>query len=66
MREGTIHSHRTAPHRTAPLSPVPLYFSSPFLLRTAPHYLNTWNRLNCHLREGVQMGILFAENFGMA
>ena len=63
MREGTIHSHRTAPHRS-PQSP--LYFSSPFLLRTSPHYLNTWNRLNCHPREGVQMGILFAENFGMA
>ena len=28
-----------------PLSPVPLYFSSLFLLRTALHYLNAWNRL---------------------
>ena len=29
----------------APLSPVPLYFSSLSLLRTALHYLNAWNRL---------------------
>ena len=29
----------------APLSPVPLYFSSVSLLRTALHYLNAWNRL---------------------
>ena len=29
----------------APLSPVPLYFSSLFFLRTALHYLNAWNRL---------------------
>ena len=28
-----------------PLSPVPLYFSSHSLLRTALHYLNVWNRL---------------------
>ena len=34
MREGT-----------APLSPVPLYFSSLSLLRTALHYLNAWNKL---------------------
>ena len=30
---------------TAPLSPVPLYFSSLSLLRTALHYLNAWNKL---------------------
>ena len=30
----------------APLSPVPLYFSSLSLLCTALHYLNAWNRLN--------------------
>ena len=35
VREGT----------PAPLSPVPLYFSSLSLLRTALHYLNAWNRL---------------------
>ena len=29
----------------APLSPVPLYFSSLSFLRTALHYLNAWNRL---------------------
>ena len=29
----------------APLSPVPLYFSSLSLIRTALHYLNAWNRL---------------------
>ena len=29
----------------APLSPVPLYFSSLSLLRTALYYLNAWNRL---------------------
>ena len=29
----------------APLSPVPLYFSSLSLFRTALHYLNAWNRL---------------------
>ena len=29
----------------APLFPVPLYFSSLSLLRTALHYLNAWNRL---------------------
>ena len=29
----------------APLSPVPLYFSSVSLLRTTLHYLNAWNRL---------------------
>ena len=29
----------------APLSPVPLYFSSLSLLRTALHYPNAWNRL---------------------
>jgi len=29
----------------APLSLVPLYFSSLSLLRTALHYLNAWNRL---------------------
>ena len=29
----------------APLSPVPLYFSSLSLLHTALHYLNAWNRL---------------------
>ena len=29
----------------APLSPVPLYFSSLSLLRTALDYLNAWNRL---------------------
>ena len=28
------------------LSPVPLYFSSLSLLRTALHYLNAWNRLS--------------------
>ena len=28
-----------------PLSPVPVYFSSLSLLRTALHYLNAWNRL---------------------
>ena len=33
----------------APLSPVPLYFSSLSLLRTALHYLNAWNRLQCGL-----------------
>ena len=60
MREG---NNTLAQHRS-PQSP--LYFSSPFLLRTAPHYLNTRNRLNCHPREGLQMGVLFAENFGMA
>ena len=32
----------------APLSPVPLYFSSLSLLRTALHYLNAWNRLIYH------------------
>ena len=31
--------------REAPLSPVPLYFSSLSLLCTALHYLNAWNRL---------------------
>ena len=30
----------------APLSPVPLYFSSLSLLHTALHYLNAWNRLS--------------------
>ena len=30
---------------TTPLSPVPLYFLSLSLLRTALHYLNAWNRL---------------------
>ena len=36
-------------HVPAPLSPVPLYFSSLSLLRTALHYLNAWNRLPwCH------------------
>ena len=30
---------------SAPLSPVPLYFSSLSLLRTALHYLNASNRL---------------------
>ena len=34
---------------TAPLSPVPLYFSSLSLLRTALHYLNAWNRLNSYI-----------------
>ena len=29
----------------APLSPVPLYFSSLSLRRTALHYLNAWNKL---------------------
>ena len=29
----------------APLSPIPLYFSSLSLLRIALHYLNAWNRL---------------------
>ena len=29
----------------SPLSPVPLYFLSLSLLRTALHYLNAWNRL---------------------
>ena len=29
----------------APLSPVPLYFSSLSLLHTALHHLNAWNRL---------------------
>jgi len=28
---------------------VPLYFSSLSLLRTALHYLNAWNRLECLL-----------------
>ena len=32
----------------APLSPVPLYFWSHSLLRTALHYLNAWNRLGIH------------------
>ena len=33
----------------APLSPVPLFFSSLSFLRTALHYLNAWNRLQLPL-----------------
>ena len=40
--------------REAPLSPVPLYFSSLSLLCTALHYLNAWNRL---LPPGGSLGI---------
>ena len=36
----------------APLSPVPLYFSSLSLLRTALHYLIAWNRLKYY---GLQL-----------
>ena len=40
----------------APLSPVPLYFSSLSLLRTALHYLNAWNRLREIRLEYVHRG----------
>ena len=43
-------------HFPAPLSPVPLYFSSLSLLRTALHYLKAWNRLTSNLRSGVLAG----------
>ena len=36
----------------APLSPVPLYFSSLSLLRTALHYLNPWVRLGPAVHRG--------------
>ena len=36
----------------APLSPVPLYFSSLSLLRTALHYLNPWIRLGPAVHHG--------------
>ena len=38
--------------RELPLSPLPLprfYFFVLLLLRTAPHYLNAWNRLQSHI-----------------
>ena len=37
----------------APLSPVPVYFSSLSLLRTALHHLNAWNRLRANGRNIV-------------
>ena len=43
-------------HIPAPLSPVPLDFSSLSLLRTSLHYLNAWNRLRSNLRSGVLAG----------
>ena len=36
----------------APLSPVPLYFSSLSLLRTTHHYLNPWIRLGPAVHRG--------------
>ena len=39
--------------RELPLSPLPLprfYFFALLLLRTAPHYLNAWNRLNAGIK----------------
>ena len=41
------------PSLTSP-PPSLLFFSRPFLLRTAPHYLNAWNRLESgNLRKEV-------------
>ena len=43
----------------APLSPVPLYFSSLSSLRTALHYLNAWNRLAWRLQGEGEQGEVF-------
>ena len=42
---------RAVRSKGVPLTPLPLprfYFFALLLLRTAPHYLNAWNRLVCH------------------